>query len=520
MTIEFRALPGIGVGTIAASGKVLQEIPTPTTALAISDSAQQSRLLSDAINTVAARLAQKASEQQGEAREILEALELILRDRDLAASANAAISQGRDAASSFEAAISNAILQLGEQTELATDIRGLGKQVLIELAGEAKAGESGSKDPVVRVCENISTVEVMMPSEHLVAVITRAGSPTSHAAIVARAIGLPLVVGCAEAESLVPGEKVLVDPAGDRVVVGVGLEHATKPKSFTPVYATPCARVQTNIGTFEDLNQPDIDSADGVGLIRTELLFLDATTPPTLSEQRDVYARLFRASPPGPVIARSWDLSLDKELRFARGHSLDELLATQLEALEAARKDTGRKLWVMAPMIESRAQALRFSELARAVGDFKIGIMVERKAIISELGELGDALEFVSVGTNDLLQDLLGLDRISPKDASKLTHWNPILIAALAEIAQATRANGLHSGVCGESASDPVFAIVLAGLGFDSVSVSPTELSAVREALRSVNSVQAQQVALAVASEESLERCKSRALSKLSEFEG
>jgi phosphotransferase system enzyme I (PtsI) len=166
-------------------------------------------------------------------------------------------------------------------------------------------------------------------------------------------------------------------------------------------------------------------------------------------------------------------------------------------------------------MIATAQEALEFAALARAAGEFKVGVMVETPSIVMALADLANQLDFISVGTNDLSQYLFAADRMNPSLGALLNPWQPALIRALAKIATDSAAGNLSSGVCGESASDPAFAVVLAGLGFKSVSASMSQVGAVRTALSSVSLEQAKAVAAEALTATTAEEAKSRVLAAL-----
>jgi phosphoenolpyruvate-protein phosphotransferase (PTS system enzyme I) len=370
----------------------------------------------------------------------------------------------------------------------------------------------------------------------VVGVVTLAGGPTSHTAIICRSRSIPAVVSCEGAKDLHSGDLVLVDPVADRVVVDADMNSATKALTFVSKLEEPLISVRANIGSVEDAITSSASAAKGVGLFRTELLYLSSKQQPTLEEQVAKYTEILAASPQGPIVVRTVDAGSDKPVPFlnmyheenpalgVRGFRLikehRDFIVEQLQAIESARAATGRDVWVMAPMIASYQEAVEFSELAKSIGGYKVGIMVETPAIISAIRHLGDHLDFVSVGTNDLSRYLFAADRMHAQLGNLMNHWHPALISALADIASYANAAGLHSGVCGESASDPSFAIVLAGLGFDSVSSSPSQVGQVRAALSSLDKGQAVDVAKAALEGLSADESKSLALAKLAGFEG
>ena len=169
----------------------------------------------------------------------------------------------------------------------------------------------------------------------------------------------------------------------------------------------------------------------------------------------------------------------------------------------------------MAPMIATLAEAKEFASLARSIGGFKVGIMVETPSIAAVVDQLADVVDFVSIGTNDLSQYLFAADRMNPSLGALLNHWQPALIRTLARIAAGGEAGGFSVGVCGESASDPAFAVVLAGLGISSVSVSRSQVGAVRNALASLNLGTAKEIANKVLTATNAEEAKSLALEAL-----
>ena len=192
-----------------------------------------------------------------------------------------------------------------------------------------------------------------------------------------------------------------------------------------------------------------------------------------------------------------------------------EFVKGQLKALELAREESGREVWVMAPMVATVDEAKTFSELARSLGKYKVGIMIETPSIALLVDQLAGVVDFVSVGTNDLSQYLFAADRMNPSLGALLNHWQPALIKSLSRIANDAKQAGISSGVCGESASDPAFAILLAGLGFDSVSVSRSQVDAVHNALSSLELEDAQKVAQAVLKATTPEQAKATALREI-----
>jgi phosphotransferase system enzyme I (PtsI) len=384
------------------------------------------------------------------------------------------------------------------------------------------------------VGDDFSPADTAQFTDAVVGVVTIKGGPTSHTAIICRSKSIPALVSCAQAVDLVDGMQVLVDPVGDRVVVGGDASMATKAISFVAKSLDPIIPVRANIGSLEDSIQAATTAANGVGLFRTELLYLSETTMPSAAKQAKSYAEILSAAPEGPIVVRTIDAGSDKPVPFLdmpheenpalgiRGFRLiqnhRQFLIDQLESLEVARKETGREVWVMAPMIATASEAIEFAQLAKGSGDYKVGIMVETPAIAMALSDLAGKLDFISVGTNDLSQYLFAADRMNAGLGALLNPWQPALVRMLQVIASESQKAGISSGVCGESASDPAFAVVLAGLGFKSVSASRSQVGAVRSALSAVTLEQAQEVAKVAHAATTAEQCKSAVLDALAKL--
>jgi phosphotransferase system enzyme I (PtsI) len=306
---------------------------------------------------------------------------------------------------------------------------------------------------------------------------------------------------------------------------------ATKAIDFVAISEEPLIPVRANIGSLEDAEAASQTRANGVGLFRTELLYLSAQTEPTLEQQVSSYTEILKSAPKGPIVVRTIDAGSDKPVPFlnmpeeenpslgVRGYRLitehRSFIEGQLKALEQARVASGREVWVMAPMIATADEAKEFSDLARSIGKYKVGIMVETPSIALIVDQLGGIVDFVSVGTNDLSQYLFAADRMNPSLGALLNHWQPALIRSLARIASGASSAGITSGVCGESASDPAFAVVLAGLGIESVSASKSQVTAVHNALSSLSLSDAKEIANEVLKQTTAEAAKATALSEI-----
>ena len=530
-------LSGLGVGLSPAQGEVLviehsQVIPAWTKSTKTAE--QETSELTGAIAFVANQLDELGAKAGGTSAEIFEALKALLEDDELLEVSKSNISEGWSAAASFGKAVDEfSALLKGDPTfdERIADFQDLSKRVQARLAGITLELDLPATGRIVLVGDDFSPADTAQFTDAVIGVVTIKGGPTSHTAIICRSRNIAAVVSCPGASELATGDKVLVDPVGDRVIVSEDVSLATQAINFVPIGDKSLIPVRANIGTLDDALSASKTLADGVGLFRTELLYLSATHEPSIDQQAKIYTEILQAAPAGPIVVRTIDAGSDKPVPFlnmpaeenpslgVRGYRLianhREFVEGQLKALEIAREQSGREVWVMAPMVSTLDEAKTFAQLAKSFGKYKVGIMIETPSMAILVDQLGGVLDFVSVGTNDLSQYLFAADRMNPSLGALLNHWQPALIQSLARIASDARKAGVSSGVCGESASDPAFAILLAGLGFDSVSVSRSQVNAVHDALSSLDLPAAQQVAKEVLLAKSAEQAKATALREI-----
>ncbi|MFM7013504.1 MAG: putative PEP-binding protein [Actinomycetota bacterium] len=530
-------LKGLGVGLVSAVGDVLVVKPTqslPEWSKSSKSAAEEEAELKAAIEYVSSHLDFLGEKAGGTSAEIFEALKMLIEDDELFEVAKERISEGWSAA----AAIGKAVDEFSELLsgdpafeERIADFQDLSKRVQARIAGIEMSLTIPEKGRIVLVGEDFSPADTAQFTDAVVGVITLKGGPTSHTAIICRSKSIAAVVSCPDAKELKTGDRVLVDPVGDRVLVSDDESLATRTIEFVAINEEPLVPVRANIGTLEDAKAASETRANGVGLFRTELLYLSAKTEPSLDQQVASYSEILKAAPDGPIVVRTIDAGSDKPVPFlnmpeeenpslgVRGYRLIEehrdFIVNQLKALEKARVESGREVWVMAPMIATLQEAKAFSDLAREIGQYKVGIMVETPSISLMVDQLGGVVDFVSVGTNDLSQYLFAADRMNPSLGALLTHWQPALIKSLARIAAGAEKAGISSGVCGESASDPAFAVVLAGLGINSVSVSKSQVTAVHNALSSLNLSDAKEIANRVLTATSPAEAKAIALEEI-----
>lgn len=513
-------LRGIGIGDLAAEGEVFRVTTdfSPESKKHSGSAEDEIARLKQAIEKVANDMNDLAmTEHDGE---IFEALSMLVADEALLDTAIEKISEGLDAGSAFHSAtveMSEILKDDPDFSERANDMLDLAMRVWAHTEGVELGLDIPEGKSLVLVADDFAPADTAKFSSSVKGVITRNGGPTSHVAILCRSKSIPAVVGVSEIDNLQQGQSVLVDSAGDRVVVGGSVSDATVTMSFVAEHDTTLIPVLGNVGNQSDAELSSKAKASGVGLFRTEFAFLNQDKRPTVEQQLAGYVEVLKSAPKGEFIARTLDAGSDKPLPFlgiedeenpalgVRGFRINdtdpEFMNDQLRALKMAEKETGKPVSVMAPMIARVSEAKKFAELAREHGFENVGIMVETPSIIFQLKHLRGVIDFVSIGTNDLSQYLFAADRLHPKLGTLLDVWQPALLEAIKACVDQAHEAGIKVGVCGEAGSDPMLAIVLAGLGVDTVSSSPSQIEAVSNALKTVSADQAISVASAAISE-------------------
>jgi phosphotransferase system enzyme I (PtsI) len=468
-----------------------------------------------ALASVAADLRRRADAAgDGPAAEILRAEAMMAEDPELADAAADTARDGMGAAWAIDAALTvhrEAFKAAGGYlAERVADLDDIRNRAVAVCLGLPMPGIPSPGRPFVLIARDLAPADTaaLDPAEVL-ALVTEDGGPTSHTAILARTLGLPAVVRCPGALAVVDGELVTVDGATGTVVTGAGaaaveaagaaevarrqrLGAATGPGRTADGHAVA---LYANIGSAKDL----LGDVEGVGLFRTELLYLDRTEPPTYAEQVAAYTEVFAALPGRKVVVRTLDAGADKPLPFlhqeaepnpalgVRGLRVSwrrpDVLTSQLNAIAQAAGAATAEVWVMAPMVATPAEAAAFAAACRAAGLPTAGAMVEIPAAALRAGALLAEVDFLSIGTNDLSQYTFAADRQAGALAELLDPWQPALLSLIATCAAAGRAAGKPVGVCGEAAADPGLAVVLTGLGITSLSMAPRSIPAVREAL-------------------------------------
>jgi phosphoenolpyruvate-protein phosphotransferase (PTS system enzyme I) len=521
-------LSGIPASSGAAVGPFFllnTNIPVPNGQPSHQSFEAEGHALNLAIKNVGLDLEARASRTTGEVQEILLATAEIATDPAIAEEAAGFIASGHTASYAMVKAteVFQELLAAsgGYLAERVSDVANIRDRVLCEIAGIAYPEIPHFDVPTVLIAQDLSPADTAdLETDKILAIVTAGGGPTSHTAIIARSNGIAAVVACpgvVEAAQSNAGSTVAVDATSGQVTFSpdLGLKsqiastiekikarksrviarsvngYVTTDGTAVPIYA--------NIGRLEDTVAAVAAGSDGVGLLRTELLYLDRKDAPTLQEQAAIYSALFAPFSGQRVLIRTLDAGADKPMAFinfdhepnpalgVRGYrtifSHEHLLRTQLQAIADAVKATAAEVWVMAPMITLPGEAAAFVSMAREYGLTRAGVMIEVPAAIFHADEITKVCDFVSIGTNDLGQYLHAADRESAPLAGFNDPWQPALLRAVHQIAQAGVKNHTPVGVCGEAASDAALASVLVGLGVSSLSCSVATLTDVAQAI-------------------------------------
>ena len=523
-----RTLEGIGVGTRAVRAEVLRwsarkELP-PMGKSSLGAEVEVNTLSKAIVNLENQYAAKIKAAGNQELREILEAQCAFATDPELADLAKDFCEQGWDAPSALQLAMGEFKSLLegagGEFGERVADLDEIVYRLIQWMSGESDETVLPASGSFIIVADDLTPMDTIAFTDVVVGVVTKGGGPTSHTAIVCRSRGIPAVVACAGADGLVNGQMVVIDPDASQVIINGSLADSDGDWwAARPSLGAALIPVMANVGSVADATQ--VKSANGVGLLRTELFFLNNKIAPTRAEQQALYAQVLAAGPDGEIIVRTLDAGSDKPIAFlgigreenpalgVRGQRVaaiaPKFYQDQLHAIKAAAdavKATGKKIevWVMAPMIATIEEAQVFAKEARAAGFTRVGIMIEIPAITRVIPQLKGVVDFLSVGTNDLSQYLFAADRVNSAVAALLNPWQPALLSTLETIATDAALAGIKVGVCGEAASDPLLAVVMAGLGINSVSASPSSVAAVTDLLSRVDVGAAKSAAMAARS--------------------
>jgi len=548
---DTRTLRGLAAAPGVAIGPALVYTPKAAApAQRDGDAAAELARLDDAIARADAALEaleeRLRAEGQPDEAEIFAAHRMLLADPALRDEAAAVIEAGQSAAAAFAAAAEGQAAELealdDEQfSARATDLRDIAGQVGRALTGAASLADRLDR-PAVVIAHDLGPSDLAgAPRERLLGFALAAGGYTAHTSIIARALGLPAVVGLGEAllAAASDGTPVALDGAAGTLALDPPAAELERLRAVSADLAAETAALREQIGlppvtrdgrrillvanasTPEEAAAARDWGAEGVGLLRTELLFLDRPSLPDEREQLALYAAVAAELPGLPVTVRTLDVGGDKHLpafplprednpflgwRGLRiGLTQPELLLPQLRAL--LRAGAAADVRVMLPMVATVGelrQARALLEQARGelqreslahAGALQVGVMIEIPAAALNAEALAREADFFSIGTNDLTQYTLACDRTNSRVANLYQPLDPAVLRLIQMACAAARRFNRHTAVCGELASDPQATALLIGLGVDELSCAPSALPRVRAAVRAADGAAAEELA-------------------------
>lgn len=547
MLIGRAAAPGAAVAPVFVLRTDIGSSPIPERRDG-SVSAEVDRLRS-ALETAGAQLeelALKVAEEAGEAEaEIFEAHAEFAADPELANLAGEAIKDGASAERAVTSAFDTfrELLSASSSEYLAAraeDLDDVRDRVVAILQGRTTAVASPEERSVIVARELTPSQTASLPKTLMAALVTETGSPTSHAAILARSLGIPAIVGCEGLlDAVDDGVNVAVDGRSGKLLIDPDEQHQAdihtrieqeearrrelerlkdRPGSTADGHRVELA---ANLGSPDDLPAAIAAGAEGSGLVRTEFLFQEQRTEPSVEDQIGFYLQVLEAFPGHRVVFRTMDIGADKPLPFVerdaeenpalglRGIRLHlarpELFRTQLRALLRARAavadtDAGR-LAIMFPLVAKVSEVVEARAHLEAVAteegidldDLEVGVMIEVPSAALAAQHLAAHVDFFSIGTNDLLQYLFAVDRLQGEVADIADPFEPDVLGLIGQVIDAGHAHDAWVGVCGETASDPLIAAALVGLGANELSMTRAAIPEVKDALANLTLAQCQE---------------------------
>lgn len=424
--------------------------------------------------------------------------------------------------------------------ERVDDVVDVGQRVLRLLAGNAPA-KVHLDEPAILVATDLTPSDTAgLDPTKVLGICTTSGSATSHSAIIARTLGIPAVVGVdAQVLHLADGTVMALDGESGRAWVEPEshildllaakqsawqtAQHQALATAHQPAITRDRRQVSVfaNIGSISDVQVAVASGAEGVGLLRTEFLYLDRTSAPTEEEQLEVYQAIAQVLDNRPLIIRTLDVGGDKPLPYLRvglreanpflgsrgiRFCLDnlDLFKTQLRAI--LRASVGHQIKIMLPMIatvtEVRAAKRILGEVQAELNQagipfdaaMKVGIMVEVPSAVAIADQLAAEVDFFSIGTNDLSQYIMASDRTNPRVANLVDALHPAVLRMVQQTIQAGNAAGISVGLCGELAADTLATPILLGLGLDELSVNPQSIAGVKQAIARLSIVECEAI--------------------------
>jgi len=540
LTLTGHALnDGIGLGHV-----VLHEPRVVVTNLFNEDSELELQRLAEAIGTLRLSIDDMLSRgdvaNEGEHREVLEAYRMFANDRGWVRRLEEAIKNGLTAEAAVEKVQSDTRARLIHLTDASmrerlSDFDDLANRLAHQLMGHDHhaAGAALPKNSII-IARSMGAAELLdYPRDRLRGLVLEDATPTSHVTIVARALGIPVVGQAKGVVSLSEnGDSVIIDGDDGKVHLRPQLDvekayaekarfRARRQQLYRELRDIPSVtkdeipiKLLSNIGLLIDLPHHVQSGAAGIGLFRTELQFMIASTFPRTSQQEALYRSVYREIGDEPVTFRTLDIGGDKILPYFRAKASEEnpalgwrairltldrpaLMRMQLRALLKASE--GRELRLMLPMVTELSEVARTKALIEREKSYltrfghplphtiKLGAMIEVPSLLYQLDELMQIIDFASVGSNDLFQFLMAVDRGNTQLSHRFEFLSKPFLRALRTIIEAGKRHQTPITLCGELAGYPLAAMSLIGLGYESLSMTPSAVGPVKAMVLSLN---------------------------------
>ena len=506
--------PGRSVGPLVRMPDPITE-PSAEHTVAEDEREAVAASVTEAAATVRADLEARASHARDEAKPLLEATAMMAADPTLLNAAKGKVTKsGRPAPRAVWEAADEVAAMLeslgGYMAERARDVQDVRDRLVAVLTGRSAPGVPDREEPFVLGAVDLAPADTATLDPRVcVGLVTAQGGPTSHTAILAKALGLPAVVAAPGVLDIEEGTVVLVDGSAGSVSLNPNQETIDRVRAVAAVELSfdgegttsdgHPVQLLANVGDVKDVEAAVSANAQGVGLFRTEFCFLDRPEAPSVDEQVTMYRQVLAGFAGKKVVVRTLDAGADKPLPFltnmeeenpalgVRGYRTSqrspEVLDGQLAAIAAAAAAEDADVWVMAPMVSTTDEAQSFVSQCESHGLLMAGVMIETPAAAISADHLLAHARFASLGTNDLGQYTMAADRLMGELAALNDPWQPAVLRLVRASVEGGTENDRPVGVCGEAASDPALAVVLVGLGVTSLSMTPRSIAAVAAVL-------------------------------------